>query len=695
MSLQADLQSAGWNLSQEGIDLCCKGLNNPTVKDVTKKALNLDFKEVGSPSLPEDINRGRVESLAGELVLMVTKVRNVAAPKVKEESGAAPRMLKISLTDGTTTCHAVEMSDLKSVSLKTLPGTKIKLKGAKLEVANGFVKISEKNLEVLGGEVEALIEKWKVSESLAEFTRSGMTGNSGEGPPKWLPFGQKNKMPKQDPNNKNFKSIAAKPSEGGEEGGEFECKRQEAVQEAAKGEQKKFAAGSSKNIKDSRAKREEERYRREDREKSDSQEKSDLFARDAEAGERGGRGGGRGGRGRGRGRREREEVDTGSAAPSKPSLFDFLQGQIPTPSTSSSASVPASAGPGREERKDPERSKPRAEFSTKYESRGRGEREIENKDFKPRKDQDRQKSGKESSVRKDTNTNQDRKSHPGDKIKDESRRKENNFDSSERKNNKKETKNSNSRNSNHLSKDFNPIFHGKSNGDDQPDKLDKYERSLFSDDLGSKTKSMKQSNSSSRNSARPHQQTDLTNYHSKQSSHNSNYNNYPPARGRNCAGNDQDFGQWNGSRNPADDLSAGFQDMALGPQRGGYQAQGNRGYRNGHHAPDRQSGGRGGGGQGGHQRHHDQRPHSGNYDKRGGYGAGPRQNWQEGQKCLAKYWEDAQYYTATITGLSPTTAVVHFEAYGNYEEVVLSDLLSLPNKNIAGNPQGLPPALRH
>ena len=31
---------------------------------------------------------------------MVTKVRNVAAPKVKEESGAAPRMLKISLTDG-------------------------------------------------------------------------------------------------------------------------------------------------------------------------------------------------------------------------------------------------------------------------------------------------------------------------------------------------------------------------------------------------------------------------------------------------------------------------------------------------------------------------------------------------------------------------------------------------------------------
>jgi len=228
MTLQSDLQSAGWYLSQEGIDLCCQGLTSPSLKDVIKKAVDLDFKQVGRPCLPDDINRGRLESLESNLVLMVTKIRNVAAPKVKEESGAAPRMLKISLTDGTTSCHAVEMTEIKSVSLKTPPGTKIRLKGGQLEVANGFVKISEKNLEVIGGEVEALVERWKVNQSLAEFTRSGMTGDGGQGPPKWLPFGQKNKMPKQDPNNKNFKSIVAKPSEAGGEDGEFERARQEA-----------------------------------------------------------------------------------------------------------------------------------------------------------------------------------------------------------------------------------------------------------------------------------------------------------------------------------------------------------------------------------------------------------------------------------------------------------------------------------
>lgn len=61
-------------------------------------------------------------------------------------------------------------------------------------MANGFIKVvstgrtstsplqvSESSLEVLGGVVEALVEKWKVSLSLAEFTRSDLRlGPSGE-----------------------------------------------------------------------------------------------------------------------------------------------------------------------------------------------------------------------------------------------------------------------------------------------------------------------------------------------------------------------------------------------------------------------------------------------------------------------------------------------------------------------------------
>ena len=39
MSLKADLESAGWHLSQEGIDLCCQDLKEPTAKDVIKKVI--------------------------------------------------------------------------------------------------------------------------------------------------------------------------------------------------------------------------------------------------------------------------------------------------------------------------------------------------------------------------------------------------------------------------------------------------------------------------------------------------------------------------------------------------------------------------------------------------------------------------------------------------------------------------------
>ena len=52
-------------------------------------------------------------------------------------------------------------------------------------------------------------------------------------------------------------------------------------------------------------------------------------------------------------------------------------------------------------------------------------------------------------------------------------------------------------------------------------------------------------------------------------------------------------------------------------------------------------------------------------------------------------FQDEQFYVATITGVSHTTAVGHFDAYGNHEEVLLKDLLPVNKKN-----QGQPAAFR-
>ena len=47
MSLKSDLESAGWYLSQEGIDQCSQGLVNPTAKDIIKKVV-VGFRDDGN-----------------------------------------------------------------------------------------------------------------------------------------------------------------------------------------------------------------------------------------------------------------------------------------------------------------------------------------------------------------------------------------------------------------------------------------------------------------------------------------------------------------------------------------------------------------------------------------------------------------------------------------------------------------------
>ena len=59
---------------------------------------------------------GKAEKLDGPLVLQIQKVRNVTAPKANEESQHAPRMLKITLTDGFNSITVLEMSLVNQVS---------------------------------------------------------------------------------------------------------------------------------------------------------------------------------------------------------------------------------------------------------------------------------------------------------------------------------------------------------------------------------------------------------------------------------------------------------------------------------------------------------------------------------------------------------------------------------------------------
>uniref|UniRef100_A0A8C9UUL7 RecQ mediated genome instability protein 1 OB-fold domain-containing protein n=1 Tax=Spermophilus dauricus TaxID=99837 RepID=A0A8C9UUL7_SPEDA len=97
-------------------------------------------------------------------------------------------MLRLQMTDGHTSCIAVEFSYNPKISLNTPPGTKVKLSGI-VDVKNGFLLLNDSNTTILGGEVEHLFEKWELQRSLSKRNRSNI-GTEG-GPPPFVPFGQK------------------------------------------------------------------------------------------------------------------------------------------------------------------------------------------------------------------------------------------------------------------------------------------------------------------------------------------------------------------------------------------------------------------------------------------------------------------------------------------------------------------------
>lgn len=239
------LSQAGWYLSDEGIEACTSSPDKVNINDIILIALNTDLRTIGKKFLPNDISSGgKVEKLEGPCVLQIQKIRNVAAPKDNEESQAAPRMLRLQMTDGHISCTAVEFSYMSKISLNTPPGTKVKLSGM-VDIRNGFLLLNDSNTTVLGGEVEHLIEKWELQRSLSKHSRSNI-GTEG-GPPPFVPFGQKCASHVQvdsrelDRRKTLQVTMPVKPTNDNDE---FEKQRTAAIAEVAKSKETKTFGGA-------------------------------------------------------------------------------------------------------------------------------------------------------------------------------------------------------------------------------------------------------------------------------------------------------------------------------------------------------------------------------------------------------------------------------------------------------------------
>lgn len=234
------LKEQGWHLTEEGIAECVEN-GNKSAQAIIKAALDIDLRQIGEKYIPDDINRGRVDYIQGPCVLQVQKIRNISAPKDNEDSQAAPRLLKLTLTDGHTTCSGVEIETIHTVSLVTPPGTKIQFSGT-IPIENGFLLLNGKNTKSIGGRVERLHDNWELKRRLAKQHRRGIISEGG--PPPFVPFGQK--VYKTPIRTDNFKSLEIAKEK--KESEEFEIQRRATIAEAvqAKEEKKVKSFGSNK-----------------------------------------------------------------------------------------------------------------------------------------------------------------------------------------------------------------------------------------------------------------------------------------------------------------------------------------------------------------------------------------------------------------------------------------------------------------
>uniref|UniRef100_A0A671R5P8 Tudor domain-containing protein 3 n=1 Tax=Sinocyclocheilus anshuiensis TaxID=1608454 RepID=A0A671R5P8_9TELE len=271
----------------EGIKECKSSSEKEktSLTDIIQVALNSDLRPIGKSFLPTDINSGRIEKLEGPCVLQVQKIRNVAASKDHEESQAAPRMLRLQMTDGQTSCTGLEFKHLSKISLNTPPGTKVKLLGD-VQVKNGILLLDDSKITVLGGEVDHMIEKWELQRSLAKHSRRNIGAEGG--PPPFVPFGQKCAHKEQVDSRaldqrKTLQSTNAVKSDDNDE---FEKQRIAAIAEVARSKETRTfggggnAGGNLANPGSTYKNRDTYQRRREEREKPWMENKSEGVYRD-------------------------------------------------------------------------------------------------------------------------------------------------------------------------------------------------------------------------------------------------------------------------------------------------------------------------------------------------------------------------------------------------------------------------------
>ncbi|CAF0731698.1 unnamed protein product [Brachionus calyciflorus] len=207
----------------------------------TKQLLDCDLKNIGGKYLPDSPVTGKNETLEANCVLQLVKLRNIGAPKENEHSHSSPPMYKLTLTDGLTNINCLALENIPNLSLNTPPGTKIHLTGI-LKIKSNLVILFAKNVKILGGNVDYLVNKWKLTKDLSHHIRKMCLTDTA--PPPWVPFGTRQKT-QVDTSKKVFEETNPKDDQ---QTNEFSEARKAVVAEALETKAKTIKTFAQQNI---------------------------------------------------------------------------------------------------------------------------------------------------------------------------------------------------------------------------------------------------------------------------------------------------------------------------------------------------------------------------------------------------------------------------------------------------------------
>ncbi|BDA51225.1 probable Tudor domain-containing protein 3 at N-terminal half [Coccomyxa sp. Obi] len=151
------LVDSGWSLKDDVWQDLAVNTNVASLQDLV---LDIDLRKAGKGALPDDVARADAKLVKGPHVLQVVACDDVAQPSKGVAGSSKQRVLRLKLTDGKTTCKAVETRPLPNIDPESLaPGTKVCISNASVKA--GLLLLDPKCLKVLGGRVAELQEAWE------------------------------------------------------------------------------------------------------------------------------------------------------------------------------------------------------------------------------------------------------------------------------------------------------------------------------------------------------------------------------------------------------------------------------------------------------------------------------------------------------------------------------------------------------